>query len=393
MRLCILLIALISTTVALENAQRTARTPQAQIKYNDPNGSKVDWKLFGLQTQGRTQLENSQRKQRGQTEYTYPQQAIQRPVQPQVVQQHELDPAQYKATYQQQQSAQPDPNQYKGYSQSQPEVLYKPPVQYQYKPYQHSQAPIDAQPAPIQIQYKTFAQPQSRVDAQQDPNQLQYKVYQQSQAQAEAQTEQNQIQYKYRPISEVPGHVKQLVLDNFKPQRPYVDHTAFLYTTNYAAPQQHDQQSANADLASYEQPSEGYEQEQQKTRREYSDRGLQGRIVYKDNYKQGEDVQPQPDYLQVPIEKLPIPSAPKLVFDKSMPPEIQQLLQYQTQLPYDVIANSITYKPKSVFIPKPLPADASGPYQYRSKVYYRNINDEYEPEYDESKPVQEEQRH
>lgn len=375
-------------------------------------GSKVDWKLFGVQTQGRTQLENSQRKQRGQTEYAYPQQAIQR--QSQVVQQHELDPAQYKATYQQPQLVQPDPNQYKGYYQSQPEVLYKPPAQYQFKPYQHSQAPVDAQPAPIQVQYKTYAQPQSRADAQQDPNQLRYKAYQQPQAQAEAPTEQNQIQYKaypqqaqapaeaqqpepaqvqYRPVSEVPGHVKQLLLDNFKPQRPYVDPTAFLYTANYAVPQQHDLQPANADLANYEQPSESYEPEQQKTRREYSDSGLQGKIVYKDDYKQREDVQPQADYAPVPTEKLPIPSAPRLVFDKSMPTEIQQLLQYQAQLPYDVIANSITYKPKSVFIPKPLPADASGPYQYRSKVYYLNINDEYEPEYDGSKPVQEEQRH
>ncbi|XP_076287877.1 uncharacterized protein LOC143212707 [Lasioglossum baleicum] len=455
MRLRILFIALISTTLAQqEQPRRPARTSQAQIKYNDPNGSKVDWKLFAPQNQWRAHLESSQRRQRGQTEYVHPQQSVQRaPHQSQLVQlQHDLDPSQYKVAYQQVQATQVDPSRYKGYSQNQltqagpaqyrgysqaqaqPQAHQEQPVQVEYRPYPQPQAPVDAQPAPIQVQYKAYAQPQaprhpvdaqpapiqvhykayappqSRVDAQ--PDQIQYKTYQQAQTQTEAQSEQNQIQQKaysqaqapieapqgqqYRPLSEGPAYVKQLLLENFKPQRPYADPSAFIYTTNFPVPQQHDQQPANAELSHYEQTSESYEQpEQLKTRREYSDRGLQGRIVYKDDYKQQEQQQsPQVQYLQVPIEKIPTPSPPSLVFDKNMPPEIRQLLQFQAQLPYDVIANSITYKPKTLFIPKPLPPDASGSYHYRSKVYYMN-DDRYEqePEFETAKPVQEEQRH
>lgn len=37
----ILLIALISTVGAQEDAQRSARTPQAQIRYQDPNGEYI----------------------------------------------------------------------------------------------------------------------------------------------------------------------------------------------------------------------------------------------------------------------------------------------------------------------------------------------------------------
>nr|XP_033322934.1 uncharacterized protein ZC21.3-like [Megalopta genalis] len=455
MRTRILFIALISTALAQQKAQRPSRTPPAQIKYNDPNGSKVDWKFFAPQNQWRAHLETSQRSQRGQAEYVNnPQQSVQRTQQSQLVGlQQELEQVHYKPTYQQAESAQPDanqhrgypqsqltqpdPSQYKGYSQTQSQLEQPSPVQVLYRPYPQPQTPIDAQPAPIQVHYKTYAQPepstdaqpqsapiqaqyrsyphpQSRVDAQQE--QPRYRVHQTPQAQtsAEAQPapeqdvdqqkaylqdqaptqvhpEPNQLQYK--PLSAGPAYVKQLLLENFKPQRPYADPTAFLYTTNYV-PQQRDQQSANAEQSPYEQSSESYEQsELPKTRREYSGRGIQGRIVYKDDYKQRDQQEsPQLQYVRVPIEKLPAPPSPRLVLDKNMPPEIRQLLQFQAQLPYDVIANSITYKPKTLFIPKPLPPDASGTYQYRSKVYYPNV-EQYEPEFETAKPVQEDQRH
>ncbi|KZC15143.1 hypothetical protein WN55_07323 [Dufourea novaeangliae] len=280
-------------------------------------GLKVNWKLFAPQNQWRAHLENSHRTQRGQNEYVHPQQSVQRPQQSQLVQ-PDFDQAHYKS-YQHAQLAEPDPNQYKGYSQAeaQPE-----PQQIQYKAYQQAQAPVQAQPDPVQVQYKAYPQAQVPVETRPDPNQLQYK-----------------------PLSNAPSHVKQLLFNHFKPQRPYVDPSAFLQTTNYAIPQQPEQQQS-----------------------------------------------PEVQYVPVPIEKLPIPPPSKLTFDKNMPPEIQQLLQFQAQIPYDVIANSISYKPKSLFVPKPLPPDTPGPYQYRSKVYYVN-NDQYEPEYETSKPVQEDQRH
>ncbi|XP_015437580.1 PREDICTED: mediator of RNA polymerase II transcription subunit 15-like [Dufourea novaeangliae] len=416
----IILVALISTALAQKySAQRPARTAQAQIKYDDPSGLKVNWKLFAPQNQWRAHLENSHRTQRGQNEYVHPQQSVQRPQQSQLVQ-PDFDQAHYKS-YQHAQLAEPDPNQYKGYSQghavqadpnqyrgySQGQIVQADPNQYkgysqgqvvqadpnQYKGYSQGQVlQAEAQPEPQQIQYKAYQQAQAPVQAQPDPVQVQYKAYPQAQVPVETRPDPNQLQYK--PLSNAPSHVKQLLFNHFKPQRPYVDPSAFLQTTNYAIPQQVDQQPANAELSHYGQLSENYEQsEQQKIRREYSDRGLQGRIVYKDDYQQPEQQQsPEVQYVPVPIEKLPIPPPSKLTFDKNMPPEIQQLLQFQAQIPYDVIANSISYKPKSLFVPKPLPPDTPGPYQYRSKVYYVN-NDQYEPEYETSKPVQEDQRH
>lgn len=90
-----------------------------------------------------------------------------------------------------------------------------------------------------------------------------------------------------------------------------------------------------------------------------------------DQEQQQEEQQPQ--YPQYPI--------PKLQFDKNMPMEIQQLLQYQAQIPYDVIANRIYYKPKSIFVPQPIPEDVKGPYNYRSQIIFLDGNGEAEAEY------------
>lgn len=117
--------------------------------------------------------------------------------------------------------------------------------------------------------------------------------------------------------------------------------------------------------------------------------------MYKSDYE--EQVAPHNvvERIEVPIERLPSPMPQKLVVDKSMPMEIQQLLQYQARLPYEVIANSISSKPKSLFIPKPLlAATDKGPYHYRSKIYYVNNDDlEYETDIGATKPVEENQRH
>lgn len=214
------------------------------------------------------------------------------------------------------------------------------------------------QPEAEQIQYKTFVQPiQSS-----DPNQIHYGRYSGS-------------------------HANQVIVEGFKPasiQQPDPSSTVYAYPQQ---PGQHDQQSAQYET------SENYEVEQQrKTRREYANRG---RIVYKGSYEQQQQQQqeePQVEHIAVPVERLPSPIPQKLVIDKNMPVQIQQLLQYQARLPYEVIANTITYKPKSLFVPKPLPVDGKGPYQYRSKVYYVN-NEQYDDDFDTTKPVQENQRH
>ncbi|KOC59555.1 hypothetical protein WH47_09077 [Habropoda laboriosa] len=279
----ILLIALISTAAAQEQkVHRATGAQQSQIKYQDPNGLKIDWKFFSPQNQWRSQLQNSQPPQ--QQEVVHRQQAtLSRPPQSQLVQ---VDQEQIQQRSYLQPHAQPE-----------------------------AQSELD------QVQYKSYVQPQV-VEAPQDPNQPQYRGY-----------------------NEPPAHVKQ-VLDNYKEQRPYVEQSPFGYSPNDAVPQQYEQQSPNAELPHYEQPSESFEHiEQQKSRR-----------------------------------------------DKDMPRELQQLLQFQAQLPYDVIANSISYRPKKLFIPKLLSSDAKGPYNYRSKVYYVD-NGRYDDASQPIKPVEEEQRH
>ncbi|KAF3424829.1 hypothetical protein E2986_03529 [Frieseomelitta varia] len=348
MRLPILLIALVlTTTVAQEkNAQRSARAPQAQIKYHDPNGLKVDWKFFGALNQYRSHVQNPEPAQQPEPAHSQ-QQSQQQQLQSQLVQ---VEPDQSEHTSYLQQQTQAEPQQI----------------------------------VPNRIQYKTVVveSPQP-IEEQPEPNHLQYKVYPQARAQpAEAQPVEAT---QYTRYSNAPARVKQVILEEFKPPSIHPDPSSY-YPSDVQVPQ-YGQQPANA--VQYEEP------EQQKSRRDYADRGLQGKVVYKSDYE--EQVAPHSvvERIEVPVERLPSPIPQKLVIDKSMPMEIQQLLQYQARLPYEVIANSISSRPKSLFIPKPLPAaNAKGPYHYRSKVYYVNNDDvEYEADNDATKPVEENQRH
>ncbi|CAK9829913.1 hypothetical protein ANTRET_LOCUS7182 [Anthophora retusa] len=350
----ILLIALVSTIVAQEQkVQHATGVQQAQIKYHDPNGLKVDWKLFAPQNQWRSQLQNSQHPQ--QEEVVHHQQSAQN-------------------------------------SSPQSQLVQIEQEQLQQQSYLQSQVQPEAESDLNQVQYKSYVQPQV-TEAQSDQHQLQYRAYPQPQRQVEAQQDPNQVHYNR--YSEAPSQLKQ-VLDNYKEQRPYVDQSSFVYSSNEAVPQQYEHQSTNGEVPQYEQSPVSYEHiEQQKSRRDYIDRGTQGRIVYREEYEQLQQQQQQEaqvGHVPVPIESLPVQSPQKLVFNKNMPREIQQLLQFQAHLPYDVIANGISYRPKKIFVPKQLPPDIKGPYHYRSKIYYVN-NDRYEEDSDTIKPINEEQRH
>ncbi|XP_029673883.1 uncharacterized protein LOC115242020 [Formica exsecta] len=94
----------------------------------------------------------------------------------------------------------------------------------------------------------------------------------------------------------------------------------------------------------------------------------------------------------LPIETLPDPPAPTLYLDKNMPTEIKQLLQYQAQIPYVVTANRIQYRPKSIFIPKPLSDNEKELNYYRSKVYYTD-DENIDAEYSQNNPIDKDQRH
>ncbi|XP_054003268.1 putative mediator of RNA polymerase II transcription subunit 26 [Hylaeus anthracinus] len=370
MRLRILLFALVSTTLAQErNAQRPARTSAAEIKYSDPNGLKVDWKLFAPQNQWRTHLENSQRRQRGQSDLVNPHQPVQAAPQSQLLQ---SEPVYGRLQFKPEALAEAQPHQNQ--------------IRVQYRVYQQL-SPEEQQQDLNQVQFRAYQQAHAQLQAQQGPTQVQYRPYQQGQSSLEAQPESNQIQYK----SYQDAQPKQEILDNYgKPERQYPDQTPVLYGSNYADPQQQEQRPSRTDDSNYEHLTNNYNEqhEQSKARREYSNKGLQGRIVYKDDYEQSQQPQPaQQEYVSVPYERIPDPPNPQLYLSKDMPKEIQELLKFQAQLPYNVIANSITHNPKAVFVPQPLPENARSS-RYTSKVYYLN-NGRYEPEFENTKPVQE----
>ncbi|XP_017881161.1 adenylate cyclase, terminal-differentiation specific-like [Ceratina calcarata] len=332
---------------------------------------KVDWKYFAPQNQWRAHLQNSQQ-QSQQAEATQSEQT-------------QVNPSQSQSPL-----LQVGEDYHRAYSQ--PEIQ------------------PETQQISNQIQYGRYVQPQQFEE--QNPDQFQYKVY--PAPQAEQQPQQNQQNQDTR-FTDATTHAKR-ILESYKTQGTYSEPRAELYQSDFVTAQQYDQQPRNH---GYQQSSSGYEQsEQSKSRRDYTNRRSQGRIVYKDDYEQQQQQlrndyeqqqqqqQQQNEYEQqqqqgtqvehipVPIERLPAPSPQKLILDQSMPKEIQQLLHYQARLPYDVIANSISYKPKTLFVPKQISAEAEvkEPYQYRSKIYYVN-HGRYEDDFEITKPVEENQRH
>lgn len=320
-------------------------------------GLKVDWKFFGALNQYRSHVQNS-------------------------------EPAQQPEPAHSQQQSQ------LGQQQLQSQLVQIEPDQSEQTSYLQHQTQVEPQQiVPNRIQYKTVVvEAPQPVEEQPEPNQLRYRVYPQAEAQpveaqpVEAQPVEAQPveAVQYSRYSNAPARAKQVILEEFKPPSIHPDPSSYYPTSsNVQDVPQYGQQPTNA--VQYEQP------EQQKSRR-----GFQvGKIVYKSDYEQQEEqVAPQSvvERIEVPVESLPSPIPQKLVIDRNMPMEIQQLLQYQARLPYEVIANSISSKPRSLFIPKPLPAETKGPYHYRSKIYYVN-NDEYEADIGATKPVEENQRH
>ncbi|XP_047357734.1 putative cyclin-dependent serine/threonine-protein kinase DDB_G0272797/DDB_G0274007 [Vespa velutina] len=327
-----LLLTLASTALAqTENSTRLVRTSQpAQIRYDDPDGTKVNWKFYVPYNQQHSNLENPQRGQRAETVIAQPQTSG---------------------------------------------------VQHQQRLIQSHQQPS---PSPL-----------SNVV----PNQQEYKSY-----------------------ASVPTHIKELILQTYEPQRPYVDPSAFIHQQGLSF-EQANSRSDISQSSQYESPIGKYQTiddtRTASTDFYYGERMAkpQGRINYKEDYDQRQNEQHHHDHhhhhhhqhhsqsqenqnsqqsqqiigITVPIETMPVQPVPKLVIDKNMPQEIQQLLHYQSQIPYDVIANRITYRPKTLFIPKPIPDDSKGPYYYKSKIYF--MKDDNIDEIEDVKSIDDSQRH
>ena len=235
-------------------------------------------------------------------------------------------------------------------------------------------------------------------------------------------------QVEYKPYSMVPTHIKQLIFKMYEPQGPYVDPTVYIYhtpqthsedqtrsaqpeqkadrrqeavsqeTENYQEPGQqkisykqateqeatyqqertaashHQQQSVQPEASRYQQGNEhlvsGYEEPllEQKVQFAYGKYPVkEGHVEYKNQNSESKPAQ----YGFVPQRAA---TQPQLA-ENNMPSLLQQLLNLQAQTPYYVIANRITYKPKKMFIPKPISQDDKGAYTYPSKVYYLRDDD------------------
>ncbi|XP_001606920.1 putative mediator of RNA polymerase II transcription subunit 12 [Nasonia vitripennis] len=326
MKSTILFVLLFSATYAQQEEtaaaqERPARAPQGHIQYSDPDGLKVSWKLYAPYTQWKSHLENPQRNQRAESG-TQPAAAL-------------------------------GPHQ-----QSQQSEFVKP-------------APLAASdPAPIAEEKPVQpVQPVQPV---------------------------HQVQVQYKPYSMVPTHIKQLILEMYEPQIPYVDPAVYIYRAHHQQQQEEEQQeqaqeksqaepqeetaqtSSQPQLGSY---SSQYEQAPKYPTKYPINKSKVGYVQYKEEQPTAA-ASAAPQYGAVPERREAVaeeqpqeqqydyPQQQRREADDGMPKEIHQLLNLQAMTPYHVIANRIFYKPKNIFVPKPLSEEVKGPYKYRSKIYF-----------------------
>ncbi|XP_048513616.1 uncharacterized protein LOC105692133 [Athalia rosae] len=166
---------------------------------------------------------------------------------------------------------------------------------------------------------------------------------------------------EYKPFSQVPNHLKQLLLQSYEPPIPHVDPDAFFHRIPGYADQQVPQFSSEQSIPQQSEPMELYRSKVQSTIVKSQNQGKR-----KENFPTEEEEAQQQAKNESPVSPVSLP----FIFDKSVPLQIQQLLRYQAQIPYNVIANHIIYKPKVPFVPEPIPEGEFGPYNYRSRIYY-----------------------
>ncbi|KAK0082378.1 hypothetical protein PV325_010516 [Microctonus aethiopoides] len=205
--------------------------------------------------------------------------------------------------------------------------------------------------------------------------------------------------YQYRPFAAAPDHIKQLIYQAYSPQQPYVNPHAFFYNINPTITYQDssskksiiDRQSDVSNAA--EEPSKPASNDYYTAYKPVSPQARQtiarlnkipkqGGIKYKNDvapsrdslqnhrnyYSQQEQVKRSPE-INSPIAKYSNhfeeqreeeaeKNQEQLDNDRHyMPGPIKQLLQYQAQIPYNVLANHIIFQSQKPFIPKPLSAE------------------------------------
>ncbi|XP_051156005.1 myb-like protein Q isoform X2 [Leptopilina boulardi] len=337
-------------------AQRTVRAPQGHIQYDDSNGYRVSWKLFAPYTQWTSELENIQSSES---------------------KNQETEPIPETKTTKSQETIED-----KHHQQQQPQQ------QQQQQQKQH------IEPA---VEYKPYSMVPTYI------KQLIFKMYEPQGPYVDP-----KVYIYHTPVAaNVDDNAKSPTIDNEKNaerrQETIHNHEEIIepirkysYSEQETASQQQRSPTIAQELpSSSSSSSSSSNQDTSKLINEYQNPILKkkthhygkyplkeiGHIEYK---KDNEQESKSPQYGFVPQRQTKIPddsisssqeSITHTTQENIMPTLIQQLLNLQAQIPYYVIANRINYKPKKMFIPKPIAEDDKGAYTYRSKVYYMRDDD------------------
>ncbi|CAL7943896.1 unnamed protein product [Xylocopa violacea] len=76
----------------------------------------------------------------------------------------------------------------------------------------------------------------------------------------------------------------------------------------------------------------------------------------------------------------PLPAEPAPQYSTNLPSSLQSLLKYQSQIPYNIIANQINYRPEKPYVPQPV--------QQPQQAHYQPQQAEYQPQQAEYEPQQ-----
>ncbi|KAK0178843.1 hypothetical protein PV327_007691 [Microctonus hyperodae] len=215
--------------------------------------------------------------------------------------------------------------------------------------------------------------------------------------------------YQYKPFAAAPNHIKQLIYQAYSPQQPYVNPHAFFYNINPSITYQDSSSKKSivpqSDISDTDEPSQysiGYRSAQKmlspaQTIARLNKIPKQSGIKYKNDvtpprasslknqrnyYSQQEQVKRSPeinsqitkysDHYEEQQEDQAEKNQEEQDDDHHyMPMAIKQLLQYQAQIPYNVLANHIAFQSQKPSIPKPLSAEViDHSSSYPHQVFY-----------------------
>ncbi|XP_047357305.1 activating signal cointegrator 1 complex subunit 2 homolog [Vespa velutina] len=173
-------------------------------------------------------------------------------------------------------------------------------------------------------------------------------------------------QPSYRPYNDAPAQIKQLL--QFQAQIPYVNAIPEQFRYDHLAAAQAQAQQVQA---KYQQEAQVPEYRGTKPRGGPSRHRRQAPQYSKQSQGQHPQAQQQPQYRRLSQP----PTEPVPQYSTNLPNNLQELLKYQAQIPYNIIANQIRYVPDKPYVPQPI--QQSNPQTVQS-AQYQGQGDQYQ---------------